>query len=34
MRHPVVSNLGAEELGSIYEALLKFVPNWDPATKT
>jgi hypothetical protein len=27
-------NLGAEELGSIYEALLEFVPDWDPATKT
>lgn len=27
-------NLGAEELGSIYEALLEFVPYWDPATKT
>lgn len=27
-------NLGAEELGSIYEALLEFVPQWDPATKT
>ncbi|MGV0741018.1 Eco57I restriction-modification methylase domain-containing protein [Mycolicibacterium sp. XJ870] len=27
-------NLGAEELGSIYEALLEFVPRWDPATKT
>jgi hypothetical protein len=27
-------NLGAEELGSIYEALLEFVPHWDPATKT
>ncbi|KWX57043.1 DNA methyltransferase [Mycobacterium sp. NAZ190054] len=27
-------NLGAEELGSIYEALLEFVPSWDPATKT
>ncbi|WP_333894662.1 Eco57I restriction-modification methylase domain-containing protein [Mycolicibacterium gadium] len=27
-------NLGAEELGSIYEALLEFVPAWDPATKT
>ncbi|MEO9330061.1 Eco57I restriction-modification methylase domain-containing protein [Gordonia aurantiaca] len=26
-------NLGAEELGSIYEALLEFVPHWDPATK-
>ncbi|UHJ57114.1 N-6 DNA methylase [Mycolicibacterium fortuitum] len=26
-------NLGAEELGSIYEALLEFVPRWDPATK-
>jgi hypothetical protein len=27
-------NLGAEELGSIYEALLEFMPAWDPATKT
>lgn len=27
-------NLGAEELGSIYEALLEFVPAWDPASKT
>lgn len=27
-------NLGAEELGSIYEALLEFMPSWDPATKT
>jgi hypothetical protein len=27
-------NLGAEELGSIYEALLEFVPRWDSATKT
>lgn len=27
-------NLGAEELGSIYEALLEFNPAWDPATKT
>lgn len=26
-------NLGAEELGSIYEALLEFVPQWNPATK-
>ncbi|MCV7261129.1 Eco57I restriction-modification methylase domain-containing protein [Mycobacterium shimoidei] len=26
-------NLGAEELGSIYEALLEFIPAWDPATK-
>ncbi|WP_246284049.1 Eco57I restriction-modification methylase domain-containing protein [Gordonia asplenii] len=26
-------NLGAEELGSIYEALLEFVPQWDPTTK-
>lgn len=26
-------NLGAEELGSIYEALLEFVPQWDPAMK-
>lgn len=26
-------NLGADELGSIYEALLEFVPQWDPATK-
>lgn len=27
-------NLGAEELGSIYEALLEFVPQWDPAAKS
>jgi hypothetical protein len=27
-------NLGAEELGSIYESLLEFLPSWDPATKT
>ncbi|MCP9274882.1 Eco57I restriction-modification methylase domain-containing protein [Mycolicibacterium arenosum] len=27
-------NLGAEELGSIYEALLEFVPAWDAAIKT
>ncbi|MCB0927822.1 MAG: N-6 DNA methylase [Mycobacterium sp.] len=27
-------NLGAEELGSIYEALLEFVPAWDPGAKT
>ena len=26
-------NLGAEELGSIYESLLEYVPHWDPATK-
>jgi hypothetical protein len=26
-------NLGAEELGSIYEALLEFHPSWDPGTK-
>ena len=26
-------NLGAEELGSIYESLLEFMPSWDPATK-
>ncbi|CAG7641718.1 DNA methyltransferase [Rhodococcus opacus] len=26
-------NLGAEELGSIYESLLEFVPSWNPATK-
>lgn len=25
-------NLGAEELGSIYESLLEYVPHWDPAT--
>ena len=24
-------NLGAEELGSIYESLLEYVPHWDPA---
>ena len=27
-------NLGAEELGSIYEALLAFVPSWDGGTRT
>jgi hypothetical protein len=27
-------NLGAEELGSIYEALLEYVPHWDPASRT
>ncbi|MCI4675607.1 Eco57I restriction-modification methylase domain-containing protein [Candidatus Mycolicibacterium alkanivorans] len=27
-------NLGAEELGSIYESLLELMPSWDPATKT
>jgi hypothetical protein len=27
-------NLGAEELGSIYESLLELVPSWDPATRT
>jgi hypothetical protein len=27
-------NLGAEELGSIYESLLELIPSWDPATKT
>jgi hypothetical protein len=26
-------NLGAEELGSIYEALLEFVPRWDPSAR-
>lgn len=26
-------NLGAEELGSIYEALLEYVPHWDPAAR-
>jgi hypothetical protein len=26
-------NLGAEELGSIYEALLEYVPRWDPASR-
>lgn len=26
-------NLGAEELGSIYESLLEYIPSWDPATK-
>jgi hypothetical protein len=26
-------NLGAEELGSIYESLLEFVPSWDAGTK-
>ncbi|WP_433955915.1 Eco57I restriction-modification methylase domain-containing protein [Janibacter indicus] len=24
-------NLGAEELGSIYESLLEYVPHWDPS---
>ena len=27
-------NLGAEELGSVYESLLEFLPSWDPTTKT
>lgn len=27
-------NLGAEELGSVYESLLELMPSWDPATKT
>lgn len=27
-------NLGAEELGSIYESLLELMPSWDAATKT
>lgn len=27
-------NLGAEELGSIYESLLELIPSWDPPTKT
>ncbi len=26
-------NLGAEELGSIYESLLELMPSWDPVTK-
>lgn len=26
-------NLGAEELGSIYESLLEFVPHWDETSK-
>lgn len=26
-------NLGAEELGSIYEALLEYVPHWDPSAR-
>ena len=26
-------NLGAEELGSIYETLLEYVPHWDPASR-
>ena len=26
-------NLGAEELGSIYESLLEYVPRWDAAAK-
>ena len=27
-------NLGAEELGSVYESLLEFVPRYDPSTRT
>ncbi len=27
------ANLGAEELGGIYESLLEFVPRWDPAER-
>ncbi len=27
-------NLGAEELGGIYESLLEFVPRYDPATRS
>ena len=26
-------DLGAEELGSIYEALLEYIPSWNPATR-
>ena len=26
-------DLGAEELGSIYEALLEYVPSWDPTSR-
>ncbi|UCZ89288.1 MULTISPECIES: Eco57I restriction-modification methylase domain-containing protein [unclassified Gordonia (in: high G+C Gram-positive bacteria)] len=33
LRHVDYRNLGAEELGSIYEALLEFVPHWDSVTK-
>lgn len=33
LRHVDYRNLGAEELGSIYEALLEFVPHWDSSTK-
>ncbi|NED70492.1 N-6 DNA methylase, partial [Streptomyces sp. SID10244] len=33
LRHVDYRNLGAEELGSIYEALLEFIPHWDAATK-
>ncbi|MHB1250999.1 MAG: Eco57I restriction-modification methylase domain-containing protein [Acidimicrobiales bacterium] len=28
------ANLGAEELGGIYEGLLEFVPRWDSTTKS
>ena len=34
-RRPVdYANLGAEELGGIYEGLLEFIPRWDSATKS
>ncbi len=34
-RRPIdYANLGAEELGGIYEGLLEFVPRWDSATRT
>ncbi|WP_260681767.1 Eco57I restriction-modification methylase domain-containing protein [Gordonia rubripertincta] len=33
LRHVDYRNLGAEELGSIYEALLEFVPHWDSTTR-
>lgn len=34
-RRPIdYANLGAEELGGIYEGLLEFVPRWDSATRS
>jgi len=34
-RRPIdYANLGAEELGGIYEGLLEFVPRWDSVTRT
>ncbi|WP_259347447.1 Eco57I restriction-modification methylase domain-containing protein [Gordonia amicalis] len=33
LRHVDYRNLGAEELGSIYEALLEFIPQWDSRTR-